>query len=88
MRSGLIFVVTIVAAMAVTVAIANQNCPFGKSDCQAICQQSGVCELGKGCGIKDKDKKCDKEKDKDRVCEKDKQKDKDPDCEKDPNSES
>ena len=88
MKSRLILVITIIAAMAVTVAIANQNCPFGKSDCLAISQQSDASEFGKGCCIKDKDKKCDKEKDKDRACDKDKQKDKDPDCEKDPNSES
>ena len=88
MKSRLIFVITIIAVMVVTVAIASQNCPLGKSNCQAICQRSGACELGKGCCIKDKDKECSKEKDKDKVCDKDKQKDKDPNCEKDPNSDS
>lgn len=86
MRSRLILIVTIIATMVVTVAIASQNCPFGKSDCQAICQQSGACELGKGCGIKDKDKTCDKDKDQDR--DRDRDRDRDPNCEKDPNSDS
>jgi hypothetical protein len=81
MKSRLILVITIIA---VIVAIASQNCPFGKSACQTICQRSGACELGKGCGIKNKEK----DQDKDKGCEKDKEKDKDPNCEKDPNSDS
>lgn len=71
-------IITILAVVAVTAAIASQSCPIGKSDCQVICQRNGACELGKGCGIKDKKKEC----------EKDKEKEQERDCEKDPNSDS
>jgi hypothetical protein len=84
MKSRILVILTIVAVVAVTVAIASQSCPIGKSDCQVICQRSGACELGEGCGIKDKDKACDKEKDKDKEKGCDKDKDKDPNS--DPNS--
>jgi hypothetical protein len=82
MKSRILVILTIVAVVAVTVAIARQSCPVGKSDCQVICQRSGACELGEGCGIKDKEKGCNKDKEK--GCDKDK--DKDPNS--DPNSKS
>jgi len=96
MKSRFLVILTIIAVVALTTAIAHQNCPVGKSDCQVICQRSGVCQLGEGCGIKDKDKSCDKEKDKEKGCNKDKDKEKgcdkdkakDPNSEKDPNSKS
>lgn len=86
MKSRILVIITIMAVVAVTTAIAGQN----KSDFRAISQRSSACELNKGCGMKDKEKSCDKEKKKDcdkekkKECEKDKQKE----CPKDPNSES
>jgi hypothetical protein len=65
MKSRILVILTILAVVAVTTAIASKSCPVGKSDCQFVCQKSGACELGKGCGIKDQDKGCDKDKDKD-----------------------
>jgi len=65
MKSRILVILTIMAVVAVTAAIARNSCPVGKSDCQVICHRSGACELGKGCGIKDKEKGCDKDKDKD-----------------------
>ncbi len=92
MKSKILAVLTIVAVVAVTSAMAGQSCPVGKSDCKAICQGSGACDLNKGCGMKDKEKSCDKDKkkscdkDKDKSC--DKNKDKDQNQDKDPNSQS
>ena len=90
MKSRVLAVLTIIAVVAVTTAMAGQICPVGRSDCKAICQGSAACDLNKGCGMKDKEKSCDKDKkkacdkDQEKKCDKDKQKE----CPKDPNSQS
>ena len=81
MKSRILAILTIVAVLSVTTAMAGQSCP---SYFSVASQDRNAQEFGKGCCAKDQEKSCDKDKEKE--CDKDK--DQNRGCQKDANSES